>query len=652
MSLYLLTILNLLCSVRQSSSFTVFDCDAGYATSKTIDLREPSSCRDPVKDYREPDVQRVQIVQIGTTSPIIGYQCKATISKEVWRCGLDSLHYGSSRPVFQQNWPIAPNQCREAVASGRIIIDHRSYDILPGQPITLQEYTHGHRHVDGRCETADFETAGIMHYRSYEQTTTTIHVSAVNGIIDAADDSIVFSNGIAAQANDLVLHDLYEGTIVWKRPELNCSDSVSSLYVGNVTLHQPTGHTNSKVGSVVLLERPSDQQYAGLKLGLPRSLCAVHCYGTSIKGIVVCLLRPHDEPQLLDTFKITDSQREIDFQSQLGFLHLKTNLDVYARFAAILGHICKIERATLHLKLQAIAGANNPYSLLDLYGPGHVYYRAGAVVYINKCTPVEATLADHANCTTEVPVLVNGTKRFADPLSWVLRDYPQELPCSNIMPVRWKLGDIWYCATPAAFKCEAPEQLQVSEPLFTMPDIGAGLEGGIYTDTQRQQHQQFIRSSSGREAVVSKIATAAVRNAGAHGVLGLPLTELDLHTLIGELGYSFVPFFGLIGHAYVTMVGIFVVLAFAKTLVSCLLRGYMLVNQRGWGIYLFAAGWDTLFHVFHMPHAALWNALQMAANKPEEDPPVELEPLNPANPPNAPPPPPPQPPQLYPRHDE
>ena len=290
---------------------------------------------------------------------------------------------------------------------------------------------------------------------------------------------------------------------------------------------------------------------------------------------------------------------------------------------------------------------------MDLYRPGHVYYRAGAVAYISKCAPTMATLTDHPNCTTEIPVLVNGTKRFADPLSWVLRDYPQEIPCSNTMPVRWKIDDAWSCATPGTTDCPAPDQLEVADQLFGMPDITAGLTGGIYTDKQRQQHLQFIRSSSGREAVVSKIAAAAIMNAGSPNVLGLPLTNVDLQALVGELGYSFVPFFGIIGQAYVTMVGIFVVLAFVKTFVSCLLRGYMLVNQRGWGIYLFAAGWDTLFHAFHMPHAALWNALQLAANAPEEIPlqngVAEVEPLNP---PNAPPESPPKPPALYPRHDE
>jgi len=602
------------------AAFTVFDCDAGSSTTRTIDLREPSLCKDPHTDFAEPTVQKVQIAQVGTTTPLIGYQCRATVTKQVTRCGIDSITYGSSYPVFQRPWPIAPNQCREAVKSNSLTIERRTFSISIGQPTTIQEYTHGSVDAQGSCITENFETEGVLHYNSFEQTTTTIHVLAINGIIDAADDSVTFANGIRANANDLVLHDAYEGTIVWSKTELNCSDSISSLYVGNATLHRPRGEETSHQGSIVLLEHPKVQQYAGLKLTSPRTLCAIQCYGTNIKGIVICLLRDHDEPYFSNSFRDWEPQQQIDFQSQIGFLHLKTNLDVHARFAAILGNLCKLERATLHLKLQAIAGANNPYSLLDLYGPGHVYYRAGAVVYINKCSAVDATLTDHRNCTTEIPVLINGTKRFADPLSWVLRDYPQELPCTNIMPIRWKIADVWYCATPAALPCEAPDQLEVAKPLFNTPDFTAGLVGGIYTESQRIQHQHFIRSSSGREAVVSKIATAAVMNAGLPGVLGLPLTTLDLDMLVDELGYTFVPFFSLIGHAYVTIVGIIVVMAFVKHFVNCLIRGYMLVNQRGWGIYLFAAGWDTLFHVFHMPHAAFWNAMHPQDQELEEAP--------------------------------
>ena len=225
-----------------TAAFTVFDCDSGVSTSKTIDLREPSLCKDPHTDYNDPIVQRIQIAQIGTTTPLIGYQCQASITKQVTRCGLDSITYGSTYPVFQRAWSVAPNQCREAIKSNKITIDRRVYSVNIGKPTIVQEFSHGSVDSRGACMTEDFETEGILHHSSYEQTTTTIHITAINGIVDAADDSVTFANGIRANANDLVLHDLYEGTIVWNREEMNCTDSVSSLYDWQRHPSPATGH--------------------------------------------------------------------------------------------------------------------------------------------------------------------------------------------------------------------------------------------------------------------------------------------------------------------------------------------------------------------------------------------------------------------------
>jgi hypothetical protein len=46
------------------------------------------------------------------------------------------------------------------------------------------------------------------------------------------------------------------------------------------------------------------------------------------------------------------------------------------------------------------------------------------------------------------------------------------------------------------------------------------------------------------------------------------------------------PFFHYIGNAYITLVGVFVVLSGIKTIVSWILRGHSLVQTRGVGIHL------------------------------------------------------------------
>lgn len=356
-------------------------------------------------------------------------------------------------------------------------------------------------------------------------------------------------------------------------------------------------------GSLVMLTEPDIHQYAGLIIREPRTLCNAHCHQTNIKGIVVCLLRQHDFPVLQGHFRNDFQQLETDLRNQMSFLHLKAGLDTNARFIAVHAELCRLDRITKQLKLQAIAGSNNVYSLLDIYGPGHTLYKAGAVVYVSKCAPVEATVASYPNCTTEIPVLVNKTKRFADPFTWILKDFPQVLPCSDIMPVRWQVNNRWLCSTPTVVECKKPGKLHINDGLFTSADITVGLDGSLYSQEQQEQHRMFIRSANGREAVLSRAAAASVMNTGSDGQLGMPLTPQDLLSLVEHLNYKFIPFFDYIGHAYITLVGIYITCSAIKAILCWLIRSYAIVQTRGWGFHILAAVGDTFYHFLVGPQA-------------------------------------------------
>jgi hypothetical protein len=85
-----------------------------------------------------------------------------------------------------------------------------------------------------------------------------------------------------------------------------------------------------------------------------------------------------------DLFKTNCETGLINVQSQMGHLHLTTNLQVYDAFRKVQGALCLVDGKTLSNKLQAIAGEATPYALMDLYGPGHTFYIAGAVSFIAK----------------------------------------------------------------------------------------------------------------------------------------------------------------------------------------------------------------------------------------------------------------------------
>ncbi len=79
------------------------------------------------------------------------------------------------------------------------------------------------------------------------------------------------------------------------------------------------------------------------------------------------------------------------------------------------GAICENRRDITRTRLEVIAGADNLYSLISIFGRGHLTFKAGGAVYVTKCSPVEVVPRIHSNCTEEIPITINGTDAFVPP---------------------------------------------------------------------------------------------------------------------------------------------------------------------------------------------------------------------------------------------
>ncbi len=82
---------------------------------------------------------------------------------------------------------------------------------------------------------------------------------------------------------------------------------------------------------------------------------------------------------------------------------------------------------------------------------------------MTRCSPVEVVPQSHGNCTEEIPVTVNGTDAFVDPISYVIKSAGSPIHCNDVAPPRYKVGGKWYCSYPELKECHDPEMLPVDE---------------------------------------------------------------------------------------------------------------------------------------------------------------------------------------------
>ncbi len=459
----------------------------------------------------------------------------------------------------------------------------------------------------------------------------------IHGNLDVATSIVAFDNRLHAPYMDSVLKDDIVGTMVWSNEKPACHETVSQVFLGNATIHVKTNSTDLK-DAIVLVNDQATNQYAGLLLQRTTSVCEHHGYGTQIPGVVVILLRTLDSPIPQASFRPQSPQEEIHAKTGMGFLHLHGHLRAAEKFATVWRQLCNIQRNTLHNKLQAIGGANNQYSLLDTHGTGSMVVVAGAVAYLAKCPVKDATIRPYPNCTTEIPVLVEGQPRFVDPISLVIRYYPQVLPCDDSLPVRWKIAGSWYCSSPPGqVKCQAPIQLKPGgKQTLDAKDFSEGLGQGIYSVQQRDMHHRLLVVMDSRAAAVVKMANDVTQGAHDGGRLRMPLSFQDYTDLRFHLGMDLVPMFRWFGTWWNVAFGILLTFGMLKVLAGMITRAYLLWVDKGCGWWMFAALWQTAFLWLTFPIAVIRTTTKQIMSDLEEGRPHMPGDGDPQNPPNPP----------------
>ena len=103
-----------------TAAIPVYDCQDNRATKLALDLREAAPCPDPETDYDPPTTVHVQLLAADTDFPISAIRCRVRRTKEVHRCGYDSIHYGYTYSEYEAPVDVTPGECREAMATGLI----------------------------------------------------------------------------------------------------------------------------------------------------------------------------------------------------------------------------------------------------------------------------------------------------------------------------------------------------------------------------------------------------------------------------------------------------------------------------------------------------------------------------------------------------
>jgi hypothetical protein len=154
--------------------------------------------------------------------------------------------------------------------------------------------------------------------------------------------------------------------------------------------------------------------------------------------------------------------------------------------------ICENRKQIAHTRLESISGAENPYSLMQVFGRGHQVMCNRATVYVTRCQATEVRPRTHTNCTNEIPVELNNTHLFVDLISFVMKAVAAPVRCNDIAPPRWRLNRRWYCAFPQIRDCAKPGRIPVKPiTIDNVKVMNLGMGRSIYSPAQLEEFAHF-----------------------------------------------------------------------------------------------------------------------------------------------------------------
>jgi hypothetical protein len=70
-------------------------------------------------------------------------------------------------------------------------------------------------------------------------------------------------------------------------------------------------------------------------------------------------------------------------------LQVRASMSIKEKLRQVRSAICVNRREIAYTRLEAIAGADNPYSLITIFGRGHLAIKTGGAVNVTRCAPIE-----------------------------------------------------------------------------------------------------------------------------------------------------------------------------------------------------------------------------------------------------------------------
>ncbi len=371
----------------RTAAFKAFDCNNGSAPIEQYSLLDPEPCGNMQKVHAIERDLHGEIVQIKKERLVQVTKCIVFQTITTTYCGFQS-GAGVPRYVkFRTPLTIEPSDCRISAKLGKIKISGKEHPFEMDVKTDFSVYRVGGLDAQGNCEVGAYEVNGVMLTSQVVQASYEVDIKQEWARANDLTSTIKLTESLMATTTDRATVDSGEGTYVWDFSQDVCWDMLVSLYLGPIKVL--TNSTTTFTDGTAIVSGREKNQVAGLELKETMVLCGRAAQKTHIKNIAV-FFHPMEQIQVASgKFGLVTAEAEFTrLESELSFLQVKSTMSLQETIRQVKAEICENRRQVAHLRLESIAGAENPYSLMEVFGRGHLVTKNGATVYVTRCQPV------------------------------------------------------------------------------------------------------------------------------------------------------------------------------------------------------------------------------------------------------------------------
>jgi len=619
-------------NIRDINGIIGYDCGSSNFNTTTVSLLDVEECDIPLI---EPQVQKIniQLLQLSKFESINVIQCKISISRTVYYCGMHSHVSTVNNAQAEYIIDTTFDQCKNMHQTGTLVINVNNIihglkvNYTTSRPIIFA----GSVTTDGQCSGAQYSDPYGTWQNVVVQGIITISLNSYQATINLETNQIHLKSGTTCQYSEANCIDIEGKYTFWNTiPADNCKfNYYDVLYQG--LANRMISTIDEKLQIVYSLST-QDITFALTKMG-EELLCGYTLIKTEHPKLLI--LETKDGESFAHKRKISVENLDIFAYVNSKFVyvekHIRTQINYLYR--DVLKQRCNLERQVMKNALSLAIHSPDEFAYQIMKGPGYMAVISGEVVHIIKCTPVEVKIRHVKECYQQLPVLKGNETYFLAPRTHILFKTGTQITCNRVIPTMYFLNDGWYRLTPIPEPSLPPTKMKpMTKPSWHYNDPGSLAASGIYTNIELENLREHIMFPAEKNGIL---------NTMARGVKGEPTISqgisfshlLDENTLQKITENTWKKIWGTFlsfGSTSAGVIGIYFCIRTIKLIIDTVIHGYALHTIYGWSLHLIGALWDSVTNL--LLHLARKPPLEKEQEK--EDKRISLQPTLPQEIPN------------------